>query len=256
MPFQAALTKMRKMNARHLSMLFLLLLVPTRGLALPDTVESGPAGPSHVETYHYSAVAASRETGKEDIELALSFEEGSAEYISTIVSAKSDERITIKMTKEGNLVSATRSLRRGPGGPVEEKIWRDGNTAYVEQTSGTDKKTARLDIPAGKTLALEGSLLVLLRFFPYDSATRWELFMIDFSGDSVAATARQAGIERITVPAGEFSCYRMEVLVHTFILKPTIVCWVTREKPHFVVKNEGKRGIFTPKYITTLIGTR
>ena len=78
--------------------------------------------------------------------------------------------------------------------------------------------------------------------------------MIDFSGRSVTATARQAGIERITVPAGEFSCYRMEILIHAFILSPTIVCWVTTEKPHFVVKNEGKRSLFGPKYITTLIG--
>jgi len=76
--------------------------------------------------------------------------------------------------------------------------------------------------------------------------------MIDFSGKAVAATARQTGIEPITVPAGEFSCYRMEVLIDTFILSPTIVCWVTTEKPHFVVKSEGKRGIFTPKYITAL----
>jgi len=44
--------------------------------------------------------------------------------------------------------------------------------------------------------------------------------MIDFSGRSVTATARQTGIERITVPAGEFSCYRMEVLIETFLLKP------------------------------------
>ena len=134
-----------------------------------------------------------------------SFEEDSSEYASTIVSAKSDERITIKMTKEGNLISGARNLRRSPAGPVEEKIWRDGKTAYIEQTSGMDNKTAQLDIPEGRTLALEGSLLVLLRFFPYDSATRWELFMIDFSGRSVTATAHQAGIERITVPAGEFS---------------------------------------------------
>jgi len=75
-----------------------------------------------------------------------------------------------------------------------------------------------MDIPKGRTLAVEGSLLVLLRFFPYDSATRWDLFMIDFSGESVTASARQAGIERITVPAGEFPCYRMEVVIHTFIL--------------------------------------
>ena len=242
------------MKARYLGILLLLSLVPAQGPAFPDSIEVGPPGPSHVETYHYEAVPIGKENDKEEIELALSFEEDSSEYVSTIVSEKSDERITIKMTKEGNLISGTRSLRRGPKGPVEEKIWRDGNAAYVEQTSGTNKKTVRLDIPEGGTLALEGSLLVLLRFFPYDSATQWELFMIDFSGRSVTATARQAGIEGITVPAGEFSCYRMEVLVHTFILKPTIVCWVTMEKPHFVVKNEGKRGIFTPKYITTLIG--
>jgi hypothetical protein len=246
--------KKRKMKARYLITLFLLLLVPAQGLALPDTIESGPAGQSHVETYHYEAVAAGKESDKEEIGLTFFFEEDSAAYASTIVSAKSDERITIKMTKEGNLISGARSLLRSPGGATEEKIWRDGKAAYVEQTSGTDKKTIRLDIPEGRTLAVEGSLLVLLRFFPYDSATRWDLFMIDFSGKFVTATARQAGIERITVPAGEFSCYRMEVLIHTFILSPTIICWVTTEKPHFVVKNEGKRGLFSPKYITTLIG--
>jgi hypothetical protein len=235
--------------------LFLLLLVATQGLAFPGAIESGPVGQSHVETYHYQAVPMGKENEKEDVELIFSFEEHSSEYASTIVSKKSDERITIKMTKEGNLISGTRSLRRGPGGPIEEKIWRDGKMAYVEQISGTDKKI-QLDIPEGRTLAIEGSLLVLLRFFPYDSATRWDLFMINFSGESVTATARQAGIERITVPAGEFSCYRMEVIIHTFILSPTIVCWVTTEKPHFVVKNEGKRGLFTRKFLTTLIGTQ
>jgi hypothetical protein len=241
------------MKAGCLSALFLLLLVPAQGFAFPGAIESGPVGKSHVEVYHYQAVPVGKENEKEDIELIFSFEEDSSEYVSTIVSAKSDERIAIKMTKEGNLISAARNLSRSPGGPIEEKIWRDGKTAYVERTSGTGKKI-QLDIPEGRTLAIEGSLLVLLRFFPYDSATQWDLFMIDFSGRSVAATARQAGIERITAPAGEFSCYRMEVLIHTFILSPTIVCWVTTEKPHFVVKNEGKRGIFTPKYITTLIG--
>jgi hypothetical protein len=243
----------RKMKVRYVATLLLLLLVPSRGLAVPDAIANGPAGRSHVETYRYGAVAAGKETDREEIELNLSFEEDSSAYASTIVSVKSDERISIEMSKEGQLISGERSLRRSPGGPTEEKIWRDGKTAYVEQTSGSDRKIKHLDIPEGKTLALEGSLIILLRFFPYDSATRWDLFMIDFSGRSVTATARQAGIERITVPAGEFSCYRMEVLVHTFILSPTIVCWVTTEKPHFVVKSEGKRGIFTPKYITTLI---
>ena len=237
-------------GARYLSTLFLLLLAPVQGLAFPDMIESGPAGQSHVETYHYVAVPANEENDKEEIELTLSFEEDSSAYASTIVSAESDERITVKMTKEGNLISGLRSLRRSPEGPTEEKIWRDGKTAYVEQTSGTDKKTRQMDIPEGRTLAVDGSLLVLLRFFPYDSATQWDLFMIG----SVRASARQAGIERITVPAGEFSCYRVEIRIHILILNPTTVCWVSTEKPHFVVRYEGKRSLFGPKYTTTLIG--
>ena len=147
------------MKARYLSTLFLLLLVPARGLAFPDTIESGPAGPSHVETYHYEAVPIGKENDKEEIELTLSFEEDSSEYASTIVSEKSDERITIKMTKEGNLISGTRSLRRGPRGPIEEKIWRDGKTAYVEQTSGTDKKTYDWIFPRAELWLLKAPFL-------------------------------------------------------------------------------------------------
>jgi len=117
-----------------LGILFLFLLVPAQGLAFPDTIGKGPAGQSHVETYRYEAVAAGEEKDKEEIELAFSFEEDSAEYASTIVSVKSDDGITIRMTKEGNLISGTRCLLRSLEGPVEEKIWRDGRTAYVEHT--------------------------------------------------------------------------------------------------------------------------
>jgi len=241
-------------RARYLSTLFLLLLVPAQGLALPDTIESGPRGNNRVEKYRYEAIPEGRQNDKEEIELTFSFEEKGTEYASTMVSARSGERITIKMTRKGDLISGARSLLSSSGSLTEAKIWRDGNKAYLEQTSGTDKKTIQLDIPEGRTLAVEGSLIMLLRFIPYDSATRRDLFMIDFSGKSVTATARQAGIERITVPAGEFSCYRMEVLVHTFILSPTIVCWVTIEEPHFVVRNVGKRSLLGPKYVTSLIG--
>ena len=160
----------------------------------------------------------------------------------------------MKMTGNGDLISGTRSLTESAGKLLEEKIWRDKNKAYIEQTTSRDKKTMARDIPEGATLAVEGSLLVLLRFFPYASATRWDLLMIDFSGKAVAATARQTGVERIEVPAGEFPCYRMEVLFHVFILSPKVVCWVTTEKPHVVIKSVGKRGVFTPTYVTTLVG--
>lgn len=254
-PIRAFSFSKRKMNARHLSTLFLLiLLVAAPHPASPDRLGSGPADQGHVEKYHYQTVPMGKENEKEDIELTLSFEPDGIGFSSTSVSENAEERIQVKMTGEGDLITGARSLKSSVGRLTEAKIWRDGNKAYIERTSGKNKKTAILDIPNGATLAVEGSLLVLLRFFPYDSVTRWDLFMIDFSGKSLAATARQIGIERIVVPAGEFSCYRMEVVIHIFILRPTIVCWVTTEKPHVVVKIVGKRGIFTPKYVTTLVG--
>jgi len=240
-----------KTHIRCAGILLLFFIMPGHRPAFPETIDNGPGGNNHVETYRYEAMPEGRQNEKEETRLTFSFKEDSAEYTSTIVSAKSDERITLNMTKEGQLISGARSLLRSPGGPTEEKIWRDEDKAYVEQAG---KKVATLDIPEGSTLAVEGSLLVLLRFFPYGGATRRELFMIDFSGRSVKATARQAGTEIVTVPAGEFSCYRVEVLVHAFILSPTIVCWVTAEEPHIVVKSMGKRSLFGPVYITTLIG--
>ena len=71
-------------RARYLSTLFLLLLVPAQGLALPDTIESGPRGNNRVEKYRYEAIPEGRQNDKEEIELTFSFEEKGTEYASTI----------------------------------------------------------------------------------------------------------------------------------------------------------------------------
>jgi hypothetical protein len=236
--------------------LLLLILLPENS-ALQKNPENGPRTDGHVEKYHYEAVPIGKENEKEEIDLALSFEDDGIGFASTSVSEKAEERIQVKMTREGDLITGERRLTDSSGRLTKEKIWRDANNkVYVEQASGKDKKTKTLDIPEGTTFAVEGSLLVLLRFFPYGSAAQWDLFMIDFSGKSVTATARQTGIERVEVPAGEFACYRMEVLFHVRVVSPKVVCWVTTEKPHVVIKSVGKRGVFTPKYITSLTGKR
>jgi hypothetical protein len=228
--------------------LFLLLMMLSQDSAFSQKPDL------YIEKYHYEAVPTGREDETEQIDLSLSFEADSIIFASTAVSEKGEKRIQVKMTGEGDLISGVRSFTDRSGRVTEEKIWRDDNKAYIEQTVGRDRKTIALDIPEGATLAVEGSLLVLLRFFPYKTAARWNLFMIDFSGKSVAATARQTGIERIEVPAGEFACYRVEVLFRVRIVSPKVVCWVTTEKPHVVVKSVGKRGLFTAKYVTSLIG--
>ncbi len=234
--------------------LFLLLLLLSQGAAFPEKPENSVGEGNHVEEYRYEAVPIGKESDTEEIEAALSFENNRIGFASTSISEKAEERIQVKMTRDGDLITGTRSLTENSGRLTEQKIRRDDNKVHIEQDSGDDKKTKTLDIPEGATLAVEGSLLVLLRFFPFGSAAQWDLFMIDFSGKSAAATARQTGHERIETPAGTFSCYRMEVLFHVRILNPKAVCWVTTEKPHVVVKSVGKRGLFTPTYITSLTG--
>lgn len=241
------------MKTLYLTLLLLLLMQP-QGAARAEKSEHGPGGDVHVAKYQYEAVPIGKENDRERIELNLSFEADGIGFVSRSISEKAEERIQIRMTRDGDLISGSRSLTSSSGSLTQEKIWRDANRAYIEQTSGKGKKTKALDIPEGATLAVEGSLLVLLRFFPYKSAAQWDLFMIDFSGKSVAATARQTGVEPIEVPAGRFPCYRMEILFHVHILSPKVVCWVTTEKPHVVVRSVGKRGLFTPKYITSLTG--
>jgi hypothetical protein len=86
---------------------------------------------------------------------------------------------------------------------------RRENKVYVEQASGKDKKTTTLDIPEGTTFALRAPCLFSSDSFPTGAPPRGIFFMIDFSGKSVTATARQSAIERVEVPAGEFACYRM-----------------------------------------------
>jgi hypothetical protein len=67
---------------------------------------------------------------------------------------------------------------------------------------------------------------------------------------------RNAGLERVSVPAGEFDCYRLVLTVNIPVLKPKIYCWLTKAPPHFLVKQRGKRGPFTPYYETVLTGIK
>ncbi|MGA2332669.1 MAG: hypothetical protein ABSG75_13005 [Syntrophales bacterium] len=77
--------------------------------------------------------------------------------------------------------------------------------------------------------------------------------MVDFTGYTITVEVQLAGTEMIAVPVGTFACYRMEVIVGISLLRPRVIYWVTKDAPHFLVKNVGKRGPFTDTYITTLI---
>jgi hypothetical protein len=158
------------------------------------------------------------------------------------------------MDKKARLVSGIKSARQSPDEPLQrERIWRDQQKVVVERGTESGIKTKEHRLPRDKELAVDGSLLALLRFFPFDTGKKWDLFMVDFSGYSITVTVSQEGREKITVPAGEFECYRLVVVVNLPLLKPKITYWLRTRKPNFLVKHVGKRGPFTPSYTTFLV---
>ncbi len=208
---------------------------------------------THNEEYSYATEPVGREDGREQLKALLSFGDDRVLLSTEMSSPRAEEQIRLKMEADGSLVSGTRRRIERSGTVSEEKLWRDANKVYLEQSSADRRETSALDIPEGAILATEGSLVVLFRSFPYDSGTRWRLFLVDFSGRSAAGTASQAGVEHVTVPAGEFTCFRIEIVFHLPVVRPKVICWFAKEQPHILVKSIGKRGLLTPTYLTELL---
>ena len=212
------------------------------------------AGPKN-QRYRYEAIPAGGQADQKEF-IAIEFEERGrqVEYMSRTVSPEGEEEITIYTDPQGKFISGTRSRVDPLGKQVrQERIWRTDHKAYLEASAGKGGKEKEYDLDPGSVLAVDGSLLVLLRSFPFQEGKEWDIFMIDFSGYSITVTVKMGGIETIVVPAGEFECYRMEVVVHIPILRPKIIYWLSKLNPHFLVKHRGKRGPFTATYLTSLV---
>jgi hypothetical protein len=91
-----------------------------------------------------------------------------------------------------------------------------------------------------------------MRGFPFGSGALREVFMADWSRRTVDVDVREKGVETVEVPAGTFECYRMEVVVKVLVFRPRITFWIATAPPHFLVRHRGRRGPFTPTFVTTL----
>jgi hypothetical protein len=248
---QKSLLKRILSNLFSFTIVFLIL-----GLALAGGIREDTNLNEGRETYRYHAFPAGEnsESRKELVEIKLIRNGGGFEYVSNATSAKYAETINLKMDKEGRFISGLRRVSDRKNQMVSnEKIWKDQKKVYIERDSDGTPKRKQIDLPEDKPLAVNGSLLILLRSFPFNTDTEWSVMMVDFSGPSVTVKVRQSKIENIVVQAGKFECYRMEVVVSLPIIRPTLTYWLTTDKPHFLVKNIGKRGPFTSTYITTLV---
>jgi hypothetical protein len=233
----------------------LLALSSFPGSASVEDNQEEMARGSNTEKYRYQAIPVDHQTsGKEVIEIEFIEAERGIEYHSRVIATGSFEEISIHLDKEARFISGMRSILQPPDTPVrQERIWRDRQKVFVEKDTDGGFRKKEHQLPRDKELAVDGSLLAMLKLFPFNEGKVWNLFMVDFSGYSITVTVRQEGREKISVPAGEFECYRLVTEVNIPVLKPRITYWLWTQKPHFMVKQEGKRGPFTPSYITSLV---
>jgi len=206
----------------------------------------------HIYRYHSVPVGNAVGGEEEEIEVVILSAATAMEYRSAITSALSKKEVTIFTDEKGRFLSASRTIVDTRGRAVTETVRRDGDKAYAERFEGAERSKKEIRLPADRVLGVDASLVLLLRSFPFDTGSRWNIFMVDFAGHSVEVTARQEGVERLRLAAGTFECYRIEVIVHVPVLSPRIILWLSKESPHLLVKSLGQRGPFTPIYDTYL----
>lgn len=238
-------------NKRYPHLFFLIILAG----AFCFSIVQIPTEELSKEKYTYEASPKGKEKTKNEI-IEMEFVHSSEQTMCNqrILRPDGKEVIEIEMLPDGSFLSGTKYFMNEHGKTIRTvRIARENGMVSVERH--LEEKTERKDIklPSDKILAVDASLLVLMRNFPFDQGSQWDVFMVDFSRQSVSVSVRQAGVEKVIVPSGEFECYRMEVVVKVFIFRPKIIFWITKTPPHFLVKHTGKRGPFTPEYITSLV---
>lgn len=208
------------------------------------------------EKYTYEAVPERGErTKKEIIEMDFFHSSEQTQISQKIIRPDGQEFIRIAVLPDGTFLSANKYFLDRQGKTIKTmRMERKEGIVSVEVHSEEKKELKNIEVPGDKMLAVDASLLILMRNFPFDQRGKWDVFMVDFLQQSVSIEVRQAGAEKIVVPLGEFECYRMDVVVKVFIFRPKITFWISKAPPHFLIKHEGKRGPFTPTYTTSLIG--
>lgn len=223
-------------------------------LCVAFTWEEQAAVSEFRENYRYEAIPEGKGGQKEDVIIEITRNEENLLFRMHTDSTAGLEEIQMEMYPSGYLVSASRrfSSKRENATSLEE-IRRERGKAYLQKGIGPEEEVRSFVIPSNKSFAVDGSLLILIRGYPFDRDEAWPIYMVDFSGAGVNVTLRKKGSESVTVPAGTFDCYKMEVTVEVPIFRPRIIYWVAKEEPHFLVKSIGKRGPFTPSFETSLL---
>jgi hypothetical protein len=243
----------------HIPLRFLSLTLCIIGLARDVPSADFSAERQNVEfpeLYQYTSAPANGRNGRNQESVTMIYHrvDNRVECLSRTIGKNFTEEVEITLSEGGNVNFAKMKKTSNADREIlrHSLIWADNQMVHVETTVGTKKTVKKRKHPKDQKLAVDLSLLYQMRFFPFGKSAEWRVFMADFSGHFITVSIRDRGVERITVPAGAFECYRMEAAVGLFFLKTKIIYWLTTNPPHFLVKHQGKRGPFTKTYITVL----
>jgi uncharacterized protein DUF3108 len=142
---------------------------------------------------------------------------------------------------------------------VERKHFdRDkGTVRFERQTSGRNPEIKTLSVPPD-TLAVEG-IAGVLRFLTPDADRPFSAHLLSNEPRVYSVTFELRGRERVKTPAGDFECYKLELVPHLGALNlfrsffPKTFFWFTVASPHNWVRYEGsENGPGTPAIVMEL----
>jgi hypothetical protein len=128
---------------------------------------------------------------------------------------------------------------------------------FERREKGIRPETKSVEFPED-TLAAEG-LAGVLRFVTIDQSHDFAAHVLSNEPSVYSVTFEWRGEERIKTPAGEFDCYKVEMVPHLGILnliRPFLsktYFWFTKAEPHYWVRYEGSEsGPGTPDVVMQL----
>jgi hypothetical protein len=142
---------------------------------------------------------------------------------------------------------------------TERKIFdpAKGTVDFERKREGYAAETRREATPPD-TLAPEG-IVGIMRFLPFDHWQTTKVHLFSSEPKLYEMKIEMKGREHVTTPAGDFDCYKIELVPQLGALNlvkglfPKAIFWFTVAPPHFWVRYEGpESGAGTPRVVMEL----
>jgi hypothetical protein len=135
--------------------------------------------------------------------------------------------------------------------------WTTNTVRFQRQTAAGPPELKSLVVPPD-TLAVEG-IAGVLRFLPFQRMGSFATHLLSNEPRLYTVTFELRGRERVKTPAGQFECYKVQMVPQLGLLNvirsflPKAYFWFTVAPPHFWVRYEGpENGPGTPDIVMEL----